>query len=521
MPTARAAANNRDSSTGRPSKTLATRTIVTSTSITWGIRRPNRRMPRAKLVSGFHGGTGGLAGTAGMGGDFSGTFVTGTYPGYGTIFVAEGEDGTPGLVGTMGASYRPGLTGTTNTGILFGDGSSGSVKQGATLVYAHGLDLVANEATGETEIRFNIIRMGNTAGDIDVTWVVQGATSGSSATGADFTGGKLPGGKVRLEAKVTGETFHTGAVETVSFTVASDRIAEATEGFRIVLTGTTGGVGTVQLGTSVLAGSIGDGVSIDDGVSGPTAGPDRLIGTNAADRIDALAGNDIIFGRGGKDTLSGGSGRDTIQGGSGKDSLDGGSSKDTVDYADKTKAVVVALDGSHKATVKIGGKAEDTIRNFENVIGGSKGDKLTGDGKANVLDGGKGNDTLSGGKGNDTLIGGTSKDKLTGGSGKDQFVFDAKLSKSNVDSIADFKHDTDVIALDDAIFAVIGTKLDKSEFYAKAGATKAHDGTDHIIYNKSTGKLYYDEDGKGGHAAVLFATLSHKPTLDHGDFAIA
>ncbi|MEO7221547.1 MAG: calcium-binding protein, partial [Devosia sp.] len=83
------------------------------------------------------------------------------------------------------------------------------------------------------------------------------------------------------------------------------------------------------------------------------------------------------------------------------------------------------------------------------------------------------------------------------------------------------KHDLDLIALDDAIFAAIGPALDAGEFHAKAGATKAHDADDRLIYNKTTGNLYYDADGKGGAAAVLFATLANKPPLlDVGDFAI-
>jgi Ca2+-binding RTX toxin-like protein len=101
-------------------------------------------------------------------------------------------------------------------------------------------------------------------------------------------------------------------------------------------------------------------------------------------------------------------------------------------------------------------------------------------------------------------------------------VFNSKLGASNVDTIADFRHDADILVLDDKIFSKIGSKLDKGEFYAKAGATKAHDKDDRIIYDSKTGKLYYDDDGnkKGGHDAVHFATLSTKPTIDHGDFGI-
>jgi Ca2+-binding RTX toxin-like protein len=46
----------------------------------------------------------------------------------------------------------------------------------------------------------------------------------------------------------------------------------------------------------------------------------------------------------------------------------------------------------------------------------------------------------------------------------------------------------------------------------------------HIIYDKSNGTLWYDSDGKGGHAAVQFAQLgtsaSHPTNLTWGDFAI-
>jgi VCBS repeat-containing protein len=141
-------------------------------------------------------------------------------------------------------------------------------------------------------------------------------------------------------------------------------------------------------------------------------------------------------------------------------------------------------------------------------------------GEEDRIDGKGGNDTIKGGGGNDTLIGGSGKDKLTGGSGADKFVFKGKLGSSNIDTITDFKHDIDLIQLDDAIFAAIGASLTRSEFHARAGAKTAADRSDHIIYDTASGKLYYDADAKGGKAAVHFATLSGRPTLDHGDFAI-
>ena len=46
--------------------------------------------------------------------------------------------------------------------------------------------------------------------------------------------------------------------------------------------------------------------------------------------------------------------------------------------------------------MKVGGVDEDTIRNIENVTGGSGNDILVGDGLANMLDGGLGDDLLTG-----------------------------------------------------------------------------------------------------------------------------
>lgn len=107
-------------------------------------------------------------------------------------------------------------------------------------------------------------------------------------------------------------------------------------------------------------------------------------------------------GRGGADSITGGLGDDILDGGAGEDTLDGGDGIDTAVYGDKTASVVVTLDGENDATVFVGGVAEDTIRNIENVVGGSGDDTLAGDAHDNVFTGGAGSDTISGGGGTDT-----------------------------------------------------------------------------------------------------------------------
>jgi serralysin len=148
---------------------------------------------------------------------------------------------------------------------------------------------------------------------------------------------------------------------------------------------------------------------------------------------------------------------------------------------------------------------------IENVRGGSGADRITGNSIGNKLVGLDGNDKLAGGLGNDIL---------KGGSGNDRFVFNTTLAADNVDLVKDFRHDTDRIYLENKIFEGIGSSLSRSEFYSGAGLIQAHDASDRIVYDTASGNLYCDIDGQDGTAAILFATLTTKPTLDYGDFAI-
>jgi serralysin len=49
---------------------------------------------------------------------------------------------------------------------------------------------------------------------------------------------------------------------------------------------------------------------------------------------------------------------------------------------------------------------------------------------------------------------------------------------------------------------------------------KAADANDFLIYDKAHGQLYYDRDGNGAAAQVLFADLKDGVTLTVGDFVL-
>uniref|UniRef100_UPI00358DC91A M10 family metallopeptidase C-terminal domain-containing protein n=1 Tax=Microvirga sesbaniae TaxID=681392 RepID=UPI00358DC91A len=147
------------------------------------------------------------------------------------------------------------------------------------------------------------------------------------------------------------------------------------------------------------------------------------------------------------------------------------------------------------------------------------GGSLTGTSGNDVLNGtSANNDVINGGAGNDTINGFGGNDTLTGGTGKDAFVFSTKLGSTNVDKITDFSVADDTIHLNDVVFTNVGWgPLADSAFWI---GTAAHDQSDRIIYNSSTGALSYDPDGTGSAAAVKFATLAAGLKMTAADFLV-
>jgi Ca2+-binding RTX toxin-like protein len=137
-----------------------------------------------------------------------------------------------------------------------------------------------------------------------------------------------------------------------------------------------------------------------------------------------------------------------------------------------------------------------------------------------------GDDILVSGAGNDVLDGGLGNDTLTGGNGTDYFDFTTALSaSSNVDTITDFNRSDDFIRLDNAVMAGLGATtgaLSEAAFVSGEGRTTSADTLDRIIYDTTTGDLYYDADGTGSTSAIKIALIgtSTQTALDHTDFLV-
>jgi len=154
-----------------------------------------------------------------------------------------------------------------------------------------------------------------------------------------------------------------------------------------------------------------------------------------------------------------------------------------------------------------------------NVINGNNAaNLLKGMTGADTLFGAGGADTLQGGVGDDQLFGGGGHDDLQGGTGMDGFRFDTALSAANnVDHILDFSVVDDTIYLDRDIFTGIAADGPLAAGAFRVG-TVALDADDRILYDAPTGHLFYDSDGLGGAAAILFATVTPGTALTSADF---
>ena len=274
----------------------------------------------------------------------------------------------------------------------------------------------------------------------------------------------------------------------------------------------------------------------------------RISGNVAANALSGGAGSDTLIGGAGNDRLDGGSGIDLMIGGKGNDTyvIDG----DTITIDDSIDRVIerpgegVDLVLAY-TNVRLAANVEKLVLRGEAVAGWGNGlaNSITGNAEANQLwgeggndriNGQTGHDTISGGTGNDTLSGSAGDDRLSGGAGRDQlaggtgqdrltgnadadsFLFAEALRGGNADHITDFSRgEGDRILLARDIFTGLGAgQLDTAEFHLGTAASGA--GAQ-IVYDRDSGRLWFDADGAGGAAKALIATLDNHAHLSADD----
>jgi hypothetical protein len=155
----------------------------------------------------------------------------------------------------------------------------------------------------------------------------------------------------------------------------------------------------------------------------------------------------------------------------------------------------------------------------DNISGLGGNDLLFGAAGNDKLHGNQGYDILIGDMGDDTLIGGKGADQLTGGEGRDSFRYDHW--QQGGDTLTDFAAADDYILLRANGFGgslAAGYAISSDQFTLGVSAV---DGRDRIIYNNTSGELFFDIDGNGYQAQVLLATLSGAPALSNTNIVVS
>ncbi len=247
-------------------------------------------------------------------------------------------------------------------------------------------------------------------------------------------------------------------------------------------------------------------------------GSDLIFGESGSDWISGGHGNDTLNGDGGNDRIDGNEGNDRINGGDGGDTLYGGDGHDTINGGTGNDII----DGKDGADKLYGDDGQDRIYGAwgdDSIYGGGDGDDIYGGGGSDLMFGGSGADQIFGGHGNDLLRGDAGNDILSGENGNDVFFFDL-AGAGDADQITDFASGQDTIRLDmGGDFAGL-TQTGTLAASAFRRGTAAGDADDRIIYDETTGNLWYDADGDGAQAAELFATLAPNTVLAASDFDV-
>ena len=230
--------------------------------------------------------------------------------------------------------------------------------------------------------------------------------------------------------------------------------------------GTAGFVGN-NINTRVFTGNPGNYVDSRNVLNANGVGNagEMFSGTDLADRIDGLGGNDTIRAGGGNDILNGGSGVDYLYGDAGNDTINGDSENDFI-YA---------------------GDGTDTVRGGLGI---------------DVIFGHAGNDTIFGGVDADVIVGGTGNDTIYGGDGIAVAVLVADPLHPDVLIALDPEPAVAVALLDDELFGGSGDDI----LYGGGGWDNllGQSGNDTLLPGTGGANILGHEDLNGGHGDDLY-----------------
>jgi Ca2+-binding RTX toxin-like protein len=226
--------------------------------------------------------------------------------------------------------------------------------------------------------------------------------------------------------------------------------------------------------------------------------------------------------------LTGGSGNDVLAGGDGIDTFNITAGTDTISDLGLGGSDIFIVSSGATANISVAkawaasnnsinnGTTNITTKGFGinlSAIESGAGFTVTNTGNATRINGSQFADILIGGAGNDNLI---------GGAGSDKFAFKVAASSKNIDTLSDFTVSDDKIQLSKTVFkgfSAVGAISDTS-FLSGAGKTSAMTTAQKLIYDSSSGKLYYDADGSGKIAAIQIALIGNKANLTSSSFEI-
>lgn len=293
--------------------------------------------------------------------------------------------------------------------------------------------------------------------------------------------------------------------------------------------------------------TIDGGAGADKLIGGP--GSDVIYVDDAGDRVvesRKWAGSDLVissvdFRMGsahiedlrltGSAVLGAGNGlRNEIRGNAQDNILDGGKNNDTLIGGAGNDTYLVRAPGDLVVETAAGGMA-DTVKAFRAYALPEHVERLylqtlrndAGEGVAGVNGIGNGLDNLIVGNPFDNVIAGREgRDTLRGQAGADTFVFDRAAAPDNVDRIIDFNvneaNEGDLLKMKGAVFGGLAAGLLDADLFV--AGTRALEAEDRFLFDRASGRLWFDEDGTGAAGQQLVATFEQNAQVTASDIEI-